>query len=953
MKKKRGKKSKASGHISFEDRLKKPVTEVHKEKIILLLFLLFVVLALIIMFKQPLEQEQIVGRAVSGLELEKTKFDAGENLQGKITLALHPEDILPQNTTLLITILTNASKCPTRYVCADGSTVPWYVFNLTTQQCQLARIDPEGDCCIRQGANCKEGILNKNFNPNPTDPSKVERWVKLFSPSPSSFDLGAVGTEEVVVGADEEGNPIFSSAVFLDTSLQLADFASGRIILNQNIAPRNFKISDLGPPTVPPPQQPQQYCDDSDRGRNYTSRGTCKDPDGIYNDGCTGFKFVYLIEWFCNTTTNKCQPEIMFCPHGCVDGRCLSSPPQVQVPPPQVVPCDDSDGGRNYTSRGTCKDPDGIYNDTCEGLPTSTHPFLREWFCNTTTNKCQYEIISCLYGCVDGRCLSSPPQVSHPQVVTGAAITGQAIQSHIIPYQSLKWAVAWQDVLGEGKNCAFEVIVRSNNRSLHYYYKLNNVCSKPSDNTTDKYIELAPPTATQDPYDPLSVYWKIESRDLYSDWKSKFGAQENDVLVEIQLVSHAKKVDTTYYNQRVWWDYIKLNKYGYTEPSDSCIARGKKCCAKETGFGNYFGDQLKCPTELGETECWSSCTDFAHLTLTQFIRSSDARTKYNTTEGECQFVKDGQVISLNDYCYPGYAGRGYTACLNTGSNAPINCRNWDNTYTLFLNNLALKAPNQSGSYILKAEFFYTNQIGETIEIFSRSLGFIVGDVIFGGGGAVENWECSPWSSCINGIQFTNCTEIQTGRREVKNRTCCWACSEWQPAECPENRTQTRTCILSMIDECPIQSAEKPNEMQSCEPSLQPCTEEDWRCVDDAKCINGIRRRMCEKIRPCDEATGYVPDTEIECRKGFRIGGLTIYIVIVAVAAAVAILLLLKILKKPTKKQEKKARYPEVVSYIKEALAAGASRKEIETKLLEAGWPKDIIDESFGAAGFSV
>ena len=45
-----------------------------------------------------------------------------------------------------------------------------------------------------------------------------------------------------------------------------------------------------------------------------------------------------------------------------------------------------------------------------------------------------------------------------------------------------------------------------------------------------------------------------------------------------------------------------------------------------------------------------------------------------------------------------------------------------------------------------------------------------------------------------------------------------------------------------------------------------------------------------------------------------------------------------------------SQYPEVVSYINEAVSAGISRNEIKTKLLEAGWPSDVIEKCFAEAG---
>ena len=42
--------------------------------------------------------------------------------------------------------------------------------------------------------------------------------------------------------------------------------------------------------------------------------------------------------------------------------------------------------------------------------------------------------------------------------------------------------------------------------------------------------------------------------------------------------------------------------------------------------------------------------------------------------------------------------------------------------------------------------------------------------------------------------------------------------------------------------------------------------------------------------------------------------------------------------------------PEIISYINEAIASGLSKEDIKAKLIEAGWPEDVIDKSFLDAG---
>ena len=41
----------------------------------------------------------------------------------------------------------------------------------------------------------------------------------------------------------------------------------------------------------------------------------------------------------------------------------------------------------------------------------------------------------------------------------------------------------------------------------------------------------------------------------------------------------------------------------------------------------------------------------------------------------------------------------------------------------------------------------------------------------------------------------------------------------------------------------------------------------------------------------------------------------------------------------------KAIPPELISYIRDALTAGATKAEIATRLIQAGWPRDSVDSA--------
>jgi signal peptidase len=85
----------------------------------------------------------------------------------------------------------------------------------------------------------------------------------------------------------------------------------------------------------------------------------------------------------------------------------------------------------------------------------------------------------------------------------------------------------------------------------------------------------------------------------------------------------------------------------------------------------------------------------------------------------------------------------------------------------------------------------------------------------------ENWNCTEWSECINGIQtrvcidLSNCntTFLKPNETQECNTTECvenWNCTEW--SECLDG-TQTRTCID--LNECNT-TLDKPPELQECD-----------------------------------------------------------------------------------------------------------------------------------------
>ncbi len=531
----------------------------------------------------------------------------------------------------------------------------------------------------------------------------------------------------------------------------------------------------------------------------------------------------------------------------------------------------------------------------------------------------------------------------------------------------LEWKVLY-DLYGWLKGCAFEVIIKSTQgRNLHYWYSVNSTaCPKPIDTATDRYVIKTLPSSEGN--------WSDESADLYKDWTGP-GINpwpETDVIKEIWLVSHGKY--GTYPNaQIVRWDDVRLTKtIGIQTPTQNqCEARGRKCCPEGSGLGDYF-ENLECPKGK---ECWSECTNYRQMTLDAFRKYSTTPDKYNRTFNIFTYIKDPSEQTLEEtqsiprrcedstctlmYDY----GSGYTACLDTSENAPRSCRNWDNSYELLLEDVRnFKTPGENGTYELAVKIQYKPTRGDcgyilnetyqpeyldTCVMYEIHEPFTVGEV------CEPTWQCTEWQPypCTD-KQTRNCTDVSCGLgTKTYERDCCvenWSCGDW--SACQPDGTRKRTCVD--LNNCSTTYTLNDTWYDPTCAALPPCTESDWDCSEWQPAVcpeSGYQTRTCTLIGTCDESIGYVPEETKTCipptPEKPKLGWLVYVLIAIIIVAAVVFIMKQFILGKPKKTKQA---YPELVNYIKDALATGATKAEIRTKLLEAGWPKDAIDASFKA-----
>ncbi|MFH1823146.1 MAG: hypothetical protein ABH817_00290 [archaeon] len=128
----------------------------HKEKIILLIFLILIIVALIFLF----EGNYIIPHVISNTALAKTQLSPGELLKGTLSIELQKGDLLPTNTEIYLSITNEEEPCQTEYLCSNGRSIPWRDLD---NECSPIDPDPESTCCRDFPSTCTQLILNSGF----------------------------------------------------------------------------------------------------------------------------------------------------------------------------------------------------------------------------------------------------------------------------------------------------------------------------------------------------------------------------------------------------------------------------------------------------------------------------------------------------------------------------------------------------------------------------------------------------------------------------------------------------------------------------------------------------------------------------------------------------------------------------------------------------------------------
>jgi hypothetical protein len=163
-------------------------------------------------------------------------------------------------------------------------------------------------------------------------------------------------------------------------------------------------------------------CTDSDGGISFYVMGTTEGKDGKKSDKCADWTGNYNRDWvreyYCTPKGYTTLTEYQ-CPNGCEGGACIgvsSAPAQANQPasvqntqsteasnaPASVNGCSDSDGGMDYSAKGSVSDKTGVVKtDFC--VTGKYRGQLREYYCGENGYVASTDVI-CTGNCRDGAC---------------------------------------------------------------------------------------------------------------------------------------------------------------------------------------------------------------------------------------------------------------------------------------------------------------------------------------------------------------------------------------------------------------------------------------------------------------------------------------------------------------------------------------------------------------------
>jgi len=183
---------------------------------------------------------------------------------------------------------------------------------------------------------------------------------------------------------------------------------------------------------------PSSSCSDSDGGLNIFAKGTVNENGKLSTDECTcGGSRVK--EYSCYKGMTAVSEE--YCPTGytCKDGACVEGS--------SSAACNDTDGGKNFSVKGSTSFGGNVYTDFCNGSS------VVEYYCQDSQG--YSTTYNCPYGCSDGICLAGGSTVSckdsdgdNPDVKGTVIYNGKSYTDYCINNTSLNEFIC--DPSGQG-----------------------------------------------------------------------------------------------------------------------------------------------------------------------------------------------------------------------------------------------------------------------------------------------------------------------------------------------------------------------------------------------------------------------------------------------------------------------------------------------------------------------
>jgi len=154
--------------------------------------------------------------------------------------------------------------------------------------------------------------------------------------------------------------------------------------------------------------QVQQFCVDTDGGKNYFTKGTLTNSSGTFDDKCEGLTGDGLSEQYCSGNISLTEYKSCYSlgNYYCSNGACVLN---------QTATCTDTDGGKNYYVKGTLVNGNNTAVDYCSGANANG---LIEFYCNGSSF-IQDFLPSCTslgnYMCQNGACILN--QTNSSQII--------------------------------------------------------------------------------------------------------------------------------------------------------------------------------------------------------------------------------------------------------------------------------------------------------------------------------------------------------------------------------------------------------------------------------------------------------------------------------------------------------------------------------------------------------